>query len=251
MAQWFGGSGRRQPAKRVPAGTRVYAVGDTHGCAERLRELHARILEDAADSSAGRRVIVYLGDYVDRGPDSRQIVELLLHEPLPGFEPVHLKGNHEDMLLRFLEDKSVCLHWMQYGGDATCRSYGIEPLSAPAVADRSGWLQERLRAGLPQDHLDFLNGLRLSHVEGDYLFVHAGVRPGTAPDEQVAEDLMWIREPFLASRADHGKVVVHGHTPTESPVRRRNRIGIDTGACYGGPLTALVLEDAEQRFLQV
>lgn len=251
MAGWFGGSGRQQPARRVPEGTRIYAVGDTHGCAERLRELHARIGEDAAGVSAGRRVVVYLGDYVDRGPDSRGLLDVLLHEPLPGFERVHLKGNHEDILLRFLEDKSVCLHWMQYGGDATCRSYGVEPLSAPPVADRSGWLRERLRTAMPRGHLDFLNGLSLSRVEGDYLFVHAGIRPGVALDEQAAEDLLWIREPFLGSRADHGKVVVHGHTPAESPVRRRNRIGIDTGACYGGVLTALVLEGAAQRFLQV
>lgn len=251
MAFLFGGGGERQrPQGRVPTGARVYAVGDTHGCVDRVRALHGRIRADAAEAAARRKVLVYIGDYVDRGPRSRELIDLLLDEPLAGFETVHLKGNHEAFLLSFLENTSIGLTWMQYGGDATCRSYGVDPLETPAVPDRLAWLQGELRARLPEAHLDFLRGLDVRHEEGDYLFVHAGVRPGVALAEQDPEDLLWIREPFLSSGEDFGRIVVHGHTPSEAPVFRRNRIGIDTGACYGGPLTALVLQDGEQRTLQ-
>lgn len=236
----------------VPAGTRVYAVGDTHGCAEQLRSLHEDILRDSDEADktgtkAKRRVIVYLGDYVDRGPDSRDLLDLLIEEPLPDFESVHLMGNHDSFMLRFLESGEDFSLWLMNGGDATLTSYGVE---ADAGLD-SDAMQTELRQLIPQEHQEFLAGLRLSHVEGDYFFCHAGVRPGVPLDKQSPHDLMWIREDFLGSDIDYGKVVVHGHTPRPNPDIAPNRIGVDTGACYGGPLTAVVLEDDARRFLQV
>jgi len=235
---------------RLPEDLRVYAVGDIHGCRERLRKLHAAIEQDAA-TARGRKVIVYLGDYVDRGEDSAGVIEDLLAGEPAGFERVFLKGNHEDFLLRSLEDKGALLPWLSNGGDSTCRAYGLEPTAPPdGVKDLLGWLQQRLAEILPERHRRFFQDLKLTHGEGDYFFCHAGVRPGVGLEEQSEEDLLWMREPFLSSKQALGKVVVHGHTPAAGPERRANRIGIDTGACYGGCLTALVLEGDEQRFLQ-
>ncbi|HSG91524.1 MAG TPA: serine/threonine protein phosphatase, partial [Pseudomonadales bacterium] len=174
---------------------------------------------------------------------------LLIMEPLPGFEAVHLMGNHDDFVLRVLTGEDPTL-WLMNGGDTTLRSYGIDPLAPAGMGRRDEWLREQLAARLPDEHLAFLRGLRTMHTEGDYVFVHAGVRPGVPIAIQEPKDLLWIREPFLNSRADHGKVVVHGHTPSEAPEVRANRIGIDTGACYGGKLTALVLEGSDRAFLQ-
>lgn len=236
---------------RIPPNLRIYAVGDIHGCRERLARLHQAIERDAA-GVAGRKVVVYLGDYVDRGEDPAGVIEDLLRPAPQGFERVFLKGNHEDFLLRSLTDKSALLPWLANGGDTTCRAYGVEPTNPPdGVKDLLGWLQQRLGEALPTSHRRFLETLQLTYSEGDYFFCHAGVRPGVGLDEQSEEDLLWMREPFLSSRHPLGKVVVHGHTPAASPERRANRIGIDTGACYGGTLTALVLEDDAQRFLQV
>jgi serine/threonine protein phosphatase 1 len=236
---------------RVPTGTLVYAIGDSHGCVDHLRALHEAILEDAERAAPERRVAVYLGDYVDRGPDPRGLIALLIEEPLPGFERVHLIGNHEAFLLRFLEDVTVAALWMMNGAAATCRSYGVDPAGPSEHAVGDDWLQRELKARIPESHLAFFAGLRPHHLEGDYLFVHAGIRPGIPLEAQQESDLLWIREPFLSSDEDFGKVVVHGHTPGDAPVVRANRIGVDTGACYGGQLTALALEGAERRFLQV
>jgi serine/threonine protein phosphatase 1 len=240
----------------VPPGARVYAVGDSHGCAELLRALHREILEDSARADAAgpratRRAVVYLGDYVDRGPDSRGLLDLLIQEPLPGFEAIHLLGNHEVFMRRFLDGENLDAIWMLNGGTATLGSYGLDRAAPAAIAEGGHSLRAALAAAVPEAHRAFLGDLALSHVEGDYFFVHAGIRPGLPLEVQHEEDLLWIREPFLASTVDHGKVVVHGHTPTDEPAVRSNRIGIDTGACYGGKLTALVLEGEERRFLQV
>ena len=237
--------GATQPAW-VPDGTRVYAVGDIHGSLDRLKALHESILRDAEDSVASRKVVVYVGDYVDRGPDCRGVINLLIEQPLPDFESVHLIGNHEHMMLRFLEDGSTARIWLMNGGDATMQSFGVDPFAQPMGAEA---MREALNDSLTEAERSFLEGLQLSHVEGDYLFVHAGIRPGVALEDQEDHDLIWIRDPFLASSDNFGKIVVHGHTPVREPERRSNRIGIDTGAVYGGPLTALVLEDDSQRFL--
>ncbi len=160
-------------------------------------------------------------------------------------------GNHDRFMIRFLEGRDDPTRWAMNGGAATWLSYGVEGRAPRGTPDPAIWLRAELVYRVPQEHVAFLSGLRLSHVEGDYLFVHAGIRPGVALEEQDPEDLLWIRDQFLESNADHGKVVVHGHSPSHQPELRANRIGIDTGACYGGPLTALVLEGTERRFLQV
>jgi len=233
----------------APAATRVYAIGDIHGRLDLLEELHRRIRRDAAEAAAARKVVVYVGDYVDRGPESAGVLDSLIEQPLRGFDCVHLLGNHEAFMLEFLEQPSKLGVWLMNGGDATFQSFGIDPFDNYDAADRAACLRDALKARLEGPRLDFLRALKLSHVEGDYLFVHAGIRPGRALEDQDAADLLWIREPFLDSEVDFGKVVVHGHTPGGEPVLRANRIGIDTGAVYGGVLTAVVLEGASQRFL--
>ena len=241
-------TGRRPPSP--PPGTRVYAVGDIHGRLDLLRDLNLLIHADAARSQAKRKVVVYLGDYIDRGPESRAVVEHLLTRQLPGFECVHLMGNHEDILLRFLKDISVGPNWFAYGGIETLASYGVAPpesLTSIAELERA---QRDLAAKLPSAHRHFLRGLRLSHGEGDYFFAHAGIRPGVALERQEQQDMLWIREPFLLSDEPFTKLVVHGHTITNEPQRRANRIGIDTGAYATGRLTSLVAEGTEQAFLQ-
>jgi Calcineurin-like phosphoesterase len=194
--------------------------------------------------------VVYLGDYVDRGEDSRGVVARLALKPLDGFESVHLMGNHEDFLLQFLEHPEVGPNWIYNGGDRTLASYGVPspgPWAGTAAFDNA---REALLAALPEAHLKFLRDLAASHVIGGYLFVHAGIRPGVALERQNPHDLMWIRREFLEHAGDFGKVVVHGHTPVKAIDSRPNRIGIDTGAAYGGPLSAVVLAGSERRFLQ-
>jgi calcineurin-like phosphoesterase family protein len=237
-------------APEVPAGTRVYAVGDIHGRADLLRRMHELIHFDAYRRQAPRNVVIYLGDYIDRGTDSPAVVDLLLEAPLPGFTSVHLKGNHEDSLLRFLVDPAIGPAWLAYGGTATLLSYGVRPPEAATRRDELARAQRDLAERLPERHRRFMAGLTLAHSEGDYFFVHAGVRPGVPLDRQIEEDLLWIRDEFLESDAEHGKIVVHGHTITPRPDVRRNRIGVDTGAFASGTLTALVLEGAEWAFLQ-
>ncbi len=242
----------------VPPGARVYAVGDCHGCLAALRELRAAIVADSAraDASgpcASRRVVVYLGDYIDRGPDSCGVIDLLIGEPLVGFETIHLMGNHEAFLRDFLDGEDIIAAWTMNGGDETLRSYGLDvaALNGPWPGGDAPALRDALTAAMPESHRAFLDGLALSHIEGDYYFVHAGVRPGVPLERQGEHERLWIREPFLGSTADHGKVVVHGHSAAREPEVLANRIGIDTGACYGGKLTALVLVGDRHGFLQV
>jgi len=236
-------------AKCTPEGTRLYAIGDIHGRVDLLRRLHETIRDDAA-SYPGRRVLIYLGDYVDRGEHSREVINLLLDAPPDGFETHYLMGNHEEMMCAFLEDLSVGQAWMFNGGDATLLSYGVGAPEGLLGETRIAAMQQGLRDALPDAHRTFLRGLALLHIEGDYLFAHAGIRPGVAPDDQAGHDLMWIREPFLSSRADHGYCVVHGHTIVAEPEFHPNRIAIDTGAYYTNRLTCLVLEDDTGRVLQ-
>lgn len=235
---------------RVPEGWRVYAVGDVHGRDDLLSRLHALIAEDAATAAAPRNSLVHLGDYIDRGPSSRQVIERLAGGPPSGFEAVFLKGNHDDLLVRFLDGGDPPDLWLMNGGIATLASYGIEmglpPVEPAVVAD----LRRDLARRLGPRQLDFLRRLRPSHTVGDYLFVHAGVRPGVDLAAQDPVDLMWIRGDFLDWEGSFGRVVVHGHTVTPAPVFRPNRIGIDTGAYASGRLTCLVLEGATQRLLQ-
>lgn len=231
----------------LPAGLRVYAIGDVHGCAERLHALHLEIARDLAARPVAEAQLVHLGDYVDRGPDSAGVVELLLR-PFPqqdgGARPlvVNLMGNHEDMMLTSLADAGAASHWLANGGDASLESWGV-PLRARA---------HEWAALVPPRHLAWLRGLRLMHAvggAGGYVFVHAGLRPQAPLAQQSRMDMLWIREPFLSFDGALPAVVVHGHTPTAEPVVRANRIGIDTGACMGGRLTCVVLEGDRLGFL--
>ena len=234
----------------VPAGTAVYAIGDIHGRADLLADLLARIAADPGRGAAVRRLIVYLGDYVDRGADSRGVIDLALDGVPDGFEAVHLLGNHERLLLDFLADTVHGPIWFANGGAATLRSYGVEVDDEFYPLGRQWYeIQAAFRGQLPARHLAFLKRMPLTHVEGDYFFVHAGVRPGVPLDEQREEELIWIRGLFLNSAADHGRIVVHGHTIADAPEFRPNRIGIDTGAYASGRLTCLALEGTKQRII--
>ena len=244
--------GMAAPQATVPVGTVVYAIGDVHGRSDLLARMHQGIEEDAARRPAARRVLVYLGDYFSRGTDSRAVVERVLAWRPPGWEVVTLKGNHEDLILRFLEgDLRTGLHWLDYGGVEALAHYGM-PMADPAARDEATAIEllHRLLEALPAAHLQFLRSLPASHREGGYFFAHGGVLPGVPLEAQRERDLVWIRKRFLLSDADHGAVVVHGHCISPEPEVRPNRIGIDTGAYESGILTCLVLDGAERSFLQ-
>lgn len=239
-----------ESAYTVPEDTRVYVVGDIHGRVDLLRRMNDLVAADSEAAGVARKVLVYLGDYVDRGDSSRQVVDLILDQRMPEFEFVHLTGNHEDTMLAFLDDASYGQNWFLNGGDATIYSYGVRDTREGSADERFERMQRELLENLPQNHVDFLKSLQLWHVEGDYLFVHAGIRPGRPPERQDRGDILWIRDEFLGSDADHGKCVVHGHTITQEVDYRPNRIGIDTGAYYTGKLSCLVLEGRDRRLLQ-
>ena len=234
----------------LPEGMRIYAIGDIHGRDDLLGDLLARIEEDAQNTPASRNILVFLGDYVDRGLHSKQVLDRLTGEGPAGFERVFLKGNHEQAMLQFLCDAAFGKTWKYYGGLETLHSYGITELTLsddPADFERA---RARFEEVLPPAHRRFLETLQPSAEFGGYFFAHAGVRPGVPLHRQIEEDLLWIREDFLDSSSRYGKVIVHGHTPREEVVVRSNRIGIDTGAYMTGILTALVLEGEGRRFLQ-
>lgn len=240
---------------RVPDGARVYAVGDIHGRLDLLERLLRLMEQDAARPQAGRPAperisVVFLGDYVDRGPQSREVVERLMQGPggaLAGAQWVCLKGNHEEQMVRFVDQTSAGAGWVLNGGLETVRSYAGD--IPDGLAGDMGALQLLLTRSLPPSHLRFLARLPVMHREGDYVFVHAGLRPGIAIEDQMPSDLLWIRDDFLHDPRPLGAVVVHGHTPGPLPEIRPNRIGIDTRAYASGNLTAVVLEGTEKRFL--
>ena len=237
-------------APRTPPNTRIYAIGDIHGRADLLADLHRMISDDAAAHGAERRLIaIHLGDYVDRGSQSADVIDMLSGPVLPGFECVFLKGNHEELMLDYL-DGDDGKPWFHNGGDATAESYGVAPLKDDLWGDGETDTRAALHHMIPGSHIGFLNRLELTVRFGDYLFVHAGIDPARPLDRQRRHDLLWMREPFLDATEDIGAVVVHGHTITRAVDFQPNRIGIDTGACYSGVLTALVLQDAERSFLQ-
>ena len=237
-------------APRVAEDMRVYAIGDVHGRLDLLKKLSGKISEDRAANPAARYKLIFLGDYVDRGNQSRELLDLLSQGPIEGFETIYLSGNHEEFLLRFLTDTTDASSWLYYGGANTLISYGIPASPLQNDPERLIAIQQKFRDVLPESHLAFLRSLEISHVEGDYFFTHAGVRPGVAVDEQAPDDLLWIRDEFLASKADHGRVIVHGHSVRMRPELLANRIGIDTGAYDTGVLTCLVLQGEGQWLLQ-
>jgi len=215
-----------------------------------LSALLALIEADAARSGCAKKTLVFLGDYVDRGPDSRGVIDIL-SEGLPGgFEAHFLKGNHEQFLLDFLKDSAWLGPWRRNGGEATLLSYEIDVDRLDRIGAPPEVWREAFAGALPGRHLRFLEGLGLTYVVGDYVFVHAGLRPGVPLCEQGPADLLWIRNEFLDSQDPFDKIVVHGHTPERKPVVRTNRIGIDTGAVFTGCLTALRLANGTRDFLQ-
>lgn len=229
-----------------PADRAFYAVGDIHGRADLLAELERKILADWEHQGRPDGLLIFLGDYVDRGPQTAQVIERLIQGfPLPS---AHLRGNHEQALLDFLDDPETGEMWRRNGGGATLSSYGVD-IGKFSLGCGFEHAARDLKALMPAAHLSFLEGLKLSFETGRYFFCHAGVRPGVPMEAQTADDLMWIREPFHSSRADFGKIVVHGHTPVETPEVLPNRINIDTGAVFSGKLTCLAANGAETRFI--
>jgi serine/threonine protein phosphatase 1 len=226
----------------LPPGQRIYAVGDVHGCLDQLEAMHRAIAADLRARPHPDPLVIHLGDYIDRGPDSAGVIgRLLAPAPVPGARIMNLAGNHEDLLLGALAGRrGEAEVWLANGGHAALQSWAVPPRTPP----------RKWEGFIPPPHLAFLRGLGLMHRAGGYVFVHAGVRPGLALADQTRADLLWIREPFLSSPAIHEAVVVHGHTPEENtPVIRANRIGLDTGAVLGGPLSCGVFEGDRVRFL--
>ena len=225
---------------RLPDGVRIYAISDIHGCAHLLKQMFRVIDADVAHSRPYRAIEVYMGDYIDRGPDSRSTIDLLIQRARRG-NAVFLKGNHEAFLGDVLRDPSRLEDWLRVGGSQTLMSYGLSPAS-DAQEDEQRALMRALAAAMPPLHREFLSRLRLSFTCGDFFFVHAGVRPGVPLAEQRESDLLWIREEFLQSKKNFGKYVVHGHTPVRSAEILPNRANIDTGAYATGNLTLLSIQ---------
>ncbi len=228
--------------KNVPEGKRIYAVGDVHGRADLLKEMQRLIAEDVAVKGAEENIVVYLGDYVDRGLNSKEVLDQLLEETISGVRSICLKGNHEQAMLDFLKDHKYGRIWKKFGGLETLLSYGVVPPSDTDDEEAFVSARDDFSEKLPSSHLEFLLGLKMHVTFGDYMFVHAGVRPGVDLDNQREEDLLWIRGDFLRSKEDFGKVIVHGHTPQAKAEILSNRINVDTGAYITNTLTAVVLE---------
>jgi Calcineurin-like phosphoesterase len=229
------------------ANQRVYVIGDIHGRSDLLDKMIEQIEQDLKQSPVTDALTVTLGDYIDRGPDSRGVLDRLAKNPFPT-RYIALKGNHEALFERFLNDPAVASQWRRLGGLETLYSYGI---SVAKVMVGKGFEEASvaLRQAVPKEHLRFLGSLELTVSVGDYFLCHAGVRPGIPLEQQRPEDLLWIRDEFLNSKERFGKVVVHGHSPTAEPEVLPNRINIDTGAFATGRLTCLVLEPGSRRFI--
>lgn len=236
------------PRNRLPEGARnyrAYVIGDVHGKLDLLNELLGKIHRDLERLPAKRAILVFVGDLIDRGPDSAGVIELLRTYRRPGVKTIFLLGNHEEVMLRILDgDASHISQWLKFGGAQCLASYGIDPAGLAAMSDAEA--VAAIRSAVPGEHSRFLHGFADSFRFGDYLIVHAGIRPGIDLEQQLQSDLRWIREPFLGDRRDHGFVVIHGHTITEGIDERPNRIGIDTGAYATGVLSALALHGADR-----
>jgi len=230
--------------------TVLYAIGDIHGRLDLLQDLYEQINHDAVALNADDRTIVHLGDYIDRGPDSKHVIEHFCSQPPEGFDNHWLIGNHEQDMLGFLAGDPMSTRWLFNGGQETLKSYGVVYDGVETTADIVDQVRSGLNANVPTAHRLFLENLVLTYESGDYLFVHAGVRPGIALKDQAPRDLTWIRHQFLNATENFGKIVIHGHSPFRNPQVRRNRIGIDTGAYHTGRLTCLVLHGRTYRFLQ-
>src|SRR5674476_717351 len=238
---------RKKPQPRVPDGVRIYAIGDIHGRADLLDEVLNRIDADLTKNPVPRGIEVFLGDYIDRGPASREVLDRLVARSRT-HQAIFLKGNHETYLIDFVNNPPILEDWQRLGGLETLMSYGITP-SINANAAEQARLAAAFDQVLPENHRQFLGGLKSSFTCGDFYFVHAGVRPGIPLAKQREEDLLWIRHEFLLCEEEFSKIVVHGHTPVPQPDIRPNRINIDTGAYATGNLTCLILEDDKMRVI--
>ena len=234
----------------VPDGQRVYAIGDVHGRADLLKILLTKIHADALGGDyKGRPKLVFLGDYIDRGFQSREVIDILLGDLMSPFDTYFLKGNHEAAMLQFLSEPGMGPRWIEHGGAETLVSYGVRPPRSRTATDDWAIASQELKRALPREHLQFLMGLQVSLRIGDYMFVHAGVRPGVELDQQSEYDMLWIRDAFLNDTRPLGAVVVHGHTPASQPHRDSRRVGLDTGAYISGQLTAARFEHEAVEFL--
>ena len=241
MLAWFtrltGRTGRKGGGHAYPAidsRTVIYAIGDIHGRADLLRQVHEAIEWDWQARPAERRLEIYLGDYVDRGPESAAVIATLrarMHQRAV----MPLSGNHESVLLHFLEGRMSDREWLDWGGAATALSYGVNP-------SREAILSAAVARAVPLEHIQFLRALRPSFRYGPYFFAHAGVLPNRTLEEQVPDDLLWIRRPFLDHSGPFGAIVVHGHTPNAEPEFRPNRINLDTGAYATHRLSCLRID---------
>ena len=234
---------------KVSAGDRAYAVGDVHGRLDLLKEILEQVQADNAGRAPARTFLIFLGDLIDRGPSSAQVLEWAKAYRPDWARLVFLCGNHEEVLLRLLRgDHELIRDWLRFGGAECAESYGINAAGLKRM--EPGRAVSMIRKHVPDDHQSFLKGLYDTFRLGDYLFVHAGIRPGIPLHEQNQGDLRWIRQGFLESPDHHGFVVVHGHTICEEVDVRENRIGLDTGAYRTGVLTAIGLEGTDRWFLQ-
>ena len=233
-------SGRKQKSPRLPEGVRIYAIGDIHGRADLLDRVFARIDAHVAAHPIARPVEVFIGDYIDRGPASFEVIEQLIRRE-QSHEIVPLKGNHDTFVFEFLRRPSALQDWSLIGGRETLLSYRLKPFLNPDPNAQKE-LSIAMRAALPKTHRMFFSSLQTSFSCGGYFFVHAGVRPRIALADQREEDLLWIRDDFLLWEQPFEKVIIHGHTPVREVDIRPNRINIDTGAYATGQLTCLMME---------
>jgi serine/threonine protein phosphatase 1 len=238
-------------APAIPPGQRVYAIGDIHGRIDLLQSIERRITADVAAAPEGMQsTVVYLGDYVDRGPDSSAVIRHLMTRPPIASKDIYLKGNHEQVLLDFLDDPNrVGEQWFAFGGIATLMSYGILEVASKVQAGRFDDLRDELAASIPQDQLAFLRSLKLSWESGDYFFVHAGIDPRQPMDRQGPESMLWIREEFTSASGPFTRRIVHGHTIVPAVELLPHRIAVDTGAYATGRLSCVVLEGTGVRIL--
>ncbi|HQZ11563.1 MAG TPA: metallophosphoesterase family protein [Devosia sp.] len=231
----------------------LYAIGDVHGCIDELHELETEIIADAAGTK-GVKWIVMLGDYVDRGPRSAEVLDHLMGPAPFGFTRICLKGNHEATMFAALTSLAGMADWLTFGGETTLESYGMSDIQIAALLDLDEDDRiklELLSAYIPPEHLAFIRDLPLSFSMPGFVFVHAGLRPGPPLKEQTEQDMLWIRKEFLHTPHDHGGVVIHGHTPMDEPTILPYRINIDTACFMTGKLTALRVDAAgETRLLQ-
>lgn len=239
---------RRQIGPAGARGWRAYGIGDIHGRLDLLEQLLGKIHEDIARRPKRKILLLFVGDLIDRGPNSAEVIERLRTYGQPGVRTVFLLGNHEEVLLRILAGEGELIdHWRAFGGTETLKSYGVDTAKLAGLSEREAL--QVVRNAIPATHVEFLQTFDDSCRFGDYLFVHAGIRPGVEIEQQRQSDLRWIREPFLFDDSDHGFVVIHGHTIRPEVEVRPNRIGIDTGAYRSGVLSAIAIEGTQSWFL--